>query len=133
MLIAKKRKELENMVNTNPSIGTEEYNLLKIKDLVLDMESKFQENEIRSLFDYRNLMKKYSNNVSRIKVLNNNKLFELALNDCVLEAEENLNHRPLKEVLLEYLKEDTEDRNIEQVITIINNSGHKHLIDQFFA
>ena len=49
------------------------------------------------------------------------------MNYCLVEAEKNLVHRDLKDILFTFIKEDTERRNIYEIRNKIESSGHSFL------
>jgi len=75
-----------------PKIGTIEYNTLKPNKLILDMENRFKNGEIRKLSDYVKLLKDHECNEARMKTLEKYPLFERAMNFCMVDAEKNLVH-----------------------------------------
>ena len=93
------RNSLEATVRDIPNIGTMDFNRLKVQTLILDMEKKFESGDIRKLADYIGLLKLHACNDARVKLLEKYSLFERAMNYCLVDAERNLAHRDMKEIL----------------------------------
>jgi hypothetical protein len=123
-----KRLELAKAIMLRPDIGTVEFDKLKADDLLLDLEDRFAGGGVRSLHDYLCLLKKHKNDKARIKVLREQQLFERAMNFCLVEAEANLKHRSLQDILRDYVKEQIDGEEIRAVKKRINNSGHAPMI-----
>ena len=88
--IALKRKQLRDAIQEGPEIGSKEYDSLQVFELLIDMERKFKGREIRSLFDYIELLDENKNDIARFKVFFNMQLFERAMNYRLVKAEDNL-------------------------------------------
>ena len=93
------RNSLEATVRDIPNIGTMDFNKLKVQMLILDMEKRFESGDIRKLADYIGLLKLHACNEARVKLLEKYSLFERAMNYCLVEAERNLAHRNMREIL----------------------------------
>lgn len=96
------------------------------------MEKRFETGEIRKLPDYVGLLKERECHQARVKVLEKYVLFERSMNFCLVEAEKNLLHRDILEILGDFVKEDSQRRNIFEVRDRIAKSGHSILADEVF-
>lgn len=93
---------------------------MKPDDLILDMESRFTNGQIRSLTEYISLLKEHKNDGARIKVMREYALFDRCMNYCLVDAETNLKARELKNILKDYVKEYPAERNILSIRERIN-------------
>ena len=101
--IAQKNAELFLSKVKRPAVGTVEFDKLDTDLLVLDMEEKFQNGEVRSLHEFIRLLKTNNNDKARLKVLREHALFERAINFCLTEAEANLKSRNLIDILKDFV------------------------------
>ena len=70
-----RRKYLEKENQHTSKLGTYYFDILEVDHLILDMEQRYREGEILSVFDYKALLYKHKNDQARIKVLRNENLF----------------------------------------------------------
>ena len=73
--------------------------------LLLDMETRFKDGEIRSFYEYRDLLNDHKNHCARVKTLEKFNLFERAMNDCIIRSENDLKSRSKLEILEDFIKE----------------------------
>ena len=73
------------------------------KDLFNDLRKRFKAGEIRTFLGYKQLLKHNDRNDAYYMVTKSRHLFEGEINDCLIEAEETLEHRNLIDILNEYV------------------------------
>ena len=78
------------------------------------------------------LLKENACDDARFKVLEKYILFERAMNFCLVKAEKSLIHQDLKNILADFVKEDTEERSLSQVRKKIRTSGHAFIAEEIF-
>ena len=67
--IAKKKMEHKDAIKAGPELGTKEFENLTIIELLSDMETRFKNKEIKSLFDYLDLLDDHNHNLARYKIM----------------------------------------------------------------
>ena len=121
---------LQNGIRT-AQIGTPDFDRLRDVDLVVDMEQRFDQGEIRSLDDYMDLLHTSGNQLARVNMMKNLFLFERSINFCLLRQESNQIGRQPTEVLEDYIGEHPSQKTIAQVKKAVRKSGHSELIRDF--
>ena len=71
------------------------------------MEKRFENGEIRTYANFMSLLRTHAVHKARLKVLKEQNLFERALAFCLIQADKNLVHKKLDDILNNFLKETT--------------------------
>ena len=67
-----------------------QFDNISIEDLVLDMETRFFNGEIKNLMQYVDLLKVNLSHTARMKVYREHALFERSISYCLIENEKNV-------------------------------------------
>ena len=67
--VALQRKEVKDAIKEGPEMGTPAYDKLRLDDLVIDMQRRFRNSEVSSLFHYMELLQKHNMENALITVL----------------------------------------------------------------
>ena len=96
------------------------------------MEKRYRDGEILSVFDYEALLFKHASGKARIKVMRNQKLFELAIDKQKKFSKHYLQQRYLPDILKSFVLSGQSKGTIVEIRKRIESSGHTNLVNKFF-
>ena len=96
------------------------------------MEKRYREGDILSVLDYEALLFKHASDKARIKVMKNQKLFELAIDKQKKFSKHYLQTRGLSDILISFVFSNGRTRSSDEVKERIEGAGHTNLINKFF-